>query len=444
MAMGLHEAIGMCRAVLSRTVGGFYRMHFRVNRRLRILLVAVLIVILYGLFWLERPTVTGQLKLPGGRVPPQVSIGSSHGMILAPDGSIWTWGGEDSGWPVLGLGTTNFSAVLRRIGSETNWTCVSAGQDHNLALKSDGTIWAWGANYKSQLGDGTQTTRNSPVPSVPGNDWTQVVAGFVSSYALKKDGTLWAWGLNNFGQLGIGSWANSPTAVQVGLATNWVKIRVGGVSAGGIQSDGSLWIWGGSPKLGNTAPQKAENFLVPTRFSPDNNWVDLSVAFNIWLAIKSDGTLWAWGRNAHVFTGASASAGDAPQQIGTNTDWQACTSSGGGFYHVLRKRGGTFWVMDAPDHTHQSLRLRLVGVPKDVASFWAGGGAIAIVTPNGEVWTCGTDLGKHEWKDRFLKFLAERCWRFGWKVQWGQNSKPIIRDKPWQLRNIDPNVSAAK
>jgi alpha-tubulin suppressor-like RCC1 family protein len=176
-------------------------MYFRANRRLRLFLVAVLIVVIYGLLVLKRPSETGRVKLPAGGVAPLVSVGSSHGTVLAPDGSMWSWGGEDSGWPVLGLGNTNFTAVLRRIGSETNWTCVSAGTDHNLALKTDGTIWAWGANYDSQLGDGTRTMRSSPVPSVPGNDWTQVVAGFVSSYALRKDGTLWAWGLNNFGQL---------------------------------------------------------------------------------------------------------------------------------------------------------------------------------------------------------------------------------------------------
>jgi alpha-tubulin suppressor-like RCC1 family protein len=282
-------------------------------------------VVLVGAFigcalW-SRFSAEGRLKLPAGPISPLISLGRSHGLVLAPDGSIWTWGGENLGWPTLGLGQTNgiaaFRTVLQRISPATNWVGVSAGSDHNLALKADGTIWAWGANYRGQLGDGYSGRRagsakpamqSSPVASAPGNDWAQVEAGSVCSYALKKDGTLWSWGLNNFCQLGIGSWVDSAVAVQVGSATNWMLVRAGGVSAGGIQSDGSLWIWGGSPKFGNTVPQSTSNLLVPTRISPDANWVDLSVDYNLWLAVKADGTLWAWGQLAHAYTGAPQSA----------------------------------------------------------------------------------------------------------------------------------------
>jgi alpha-tubulin suppressor-like RCC1 family protein len=68
-------------------------------------------------------------------------------------------GGQDSGWPVLGLGKMNLTASLVRIGSEKDWACVSAGEDHNLGLKSDGTVWAWGADLHGQLGDGNRGAR---------------------------------------------------------------------------------------------------------------------------------------------------------------------------------------------------------------------------------------------------------------------------------------------
>jgi len=340
----------------------------------------------------------------------------------------------------------NLTANLVRIGSERNWVSVSAGDAHNLALKSDGTIWAWGANFRGQLGDGKSGARLSngtfkvearPVHTVAGSDWVRVEAGFSTSYALKRDGTLWTWGLNNFGQLGIGSWVDSPKAVQVGTATNWAKIRTGGVSAAGIQSDGSLWIWGGSPMLGNTTPQSPRNLLVPTRFTSDTNWVDVSVAFNLWLAVKSDGTLWAWGRNARTFTGASQDACETPTQIGHETDWQSVRSSRGGFYHLLEKRDGAFWIMDA-SHDDRSVKLSKVGLPPNIVASDAGGGAIAAITQDGEVWTCGTLLGQHGLKGRFLRSIEELCWRVGWKVQWRYDSLRIVREQPFQVRNVDP------
>jgi alpha-tubulin suppressor-like RCC1 family protein len=223
--------------------------------------------------------------------------------------------------------------------------------------------------------------------------------------------------------------------VQVGAATNWVKIRAGGVSAAGIQADGSLWIWGGSPKLGNTTPQSSQNLLVPTRVTPDIKWVDVSVAFNLWLAIRSDGTLWALGRRAHTFTGTSEDACETVAQVGHDTDWQSVHSSQGGLYHLLKKRNGTFWIMDASQGDHESVRLSKIELPPNTVAWAAGGGAIAAVTQDGEVWTCGTILGEHGPKARFLRFVQELCWRVGWKVRWNFESPRIVRDQPWQLQN---------
>jgi alpha-tubulin suppressor-like RCC1 family protein len=326
---------------------------------------------------------------------------------------------------------------------------VSAGDDHNLALKSDGSIWAWGGNYRGQLGSvGPQSVNtnrtavlkmeNRPVPGVSGNDWAQVQAGFATSYAVKRDGGLWAWGLNNFGQLGIGSWVDSATPIRVGAATNWVSIRAGGVSAAGIQSDGSLWIWGGSPKLGNTAPRSPENLLVPTRLTSETNWVDVAVAFNLWLAVKSDGTLWAWGRNAHIFTGNPPEAGEAPAQIGHGTSWQAVWSSGGGYHHLLRQKDGSFWVLDATSGNRSSAQLKQVHLPTDVVSVDTGGRAVAAITSDRCIWTCGAVLGRVSAKQRLIRYLEMACWRVGWKVSWtSQQPALVVQEQPWRLRIIE-------
>src|SRR5882672_170511 len=95
------------------------------------------------------------LKLPTGAGRATVALGDSHGVILASDGSLWVWGEQESGWPVLGLGKVERQACLRRLGADTNWVNVAAGNSHTLALKADGTLWAWGENHGWQLGDGT-------------------------------------------------------------------------------------------------------------------------------------------------------------------------------------------------------------------------------------------------------------------------------------------------
>ena len=189
--------------------------------------------------------ISPRLKLPTGHGTPTIAYGYSRYVVtLASDGSLWSWGEERLGWPVLGLKDTKIqnTTSLRRIGNGTDWVSVAVGDSHCLAIKSDGSLWAWGANFSYQLGDGTKTTRPIPVPSVPGNDWKQAAAGGESSFAVKNDGTLWTWG---YRYPGNGSREENASAVQVGVSTNWGKIWTGRIQREvGLQSDGSLWFKG--------------------------------------------------------------------------------------------------------------------------------------------------------------------------------------------------------
>jgi len=289
----------------------------------------------FGFFFQAHPKKPGKSKLPVGNVTPMVAYGYSRDFILlASDGSLWSWGEERLGWPVLGLGKVHNTASLRRIGNETDWVSIAVGDSDNLAIKSDGTLWGWGENLYSQLGDGTKITRPTPVPSIPGHAWKQAATGS-SSFAIKNDGTLWAWGGNSAGQLGTGSTTETTNAVQVGTSTNWAKIWGGGVQAVGLQSDGSLWFWGSPDGDG----RGTNNILVPTRVSPDTKWVDACFGYFMVLAIKSDGTLWAWGNRANFYTGvADTNLNAVPMQVGTKSDWQSISSARGCFYHILKKR----------------------------------------------------------------------------------------------------------
>lgn len=400
---------------------------------------SLLLVLAFWRPW-ERSLV---VPLPAGSGIVRVSLGDAHGLLIAPDGSLWSWGGEGLGWPVLGLRTNGmpplFVPKLRRVGTDTHWLSASAGSDHNLLLREDGTIWSWGANHRHQSGMTTNTMCLVPGPAVDGNDWTEVIAGFATSHALRRDGTLWAWGLNNFGQLGVGSTIDSQVPVQVGKATNWWKVRIGGVGGAGIQSDGSLWIWGGSPKLGNTAPGSTNNLLFPVRVAGEGQWTDVSVAFNLWSGVKADGTLWIWGREAPRFTGGSPASVEQPVRWGADSDWKACTSSGEGRHLVLQRQDGSLWELRTSVHspTGDYVSLKRVDLDESPGSFKAGGGAGVAVSPQGDLWGWGTQLGRTTLHYRLQSRWEEIGTRFGYPADWVRPER-VVDETPRRLATSGP------
>src|SRR3989338_2900340 len=149
----------------------------------------------------------------------------------------------------------------------STWSSVSAGVNHTVARKADGTLWAWGYNYSGQLGDGTTTNRTSPVQIETATTWSSVsakanhtvakktdvvalsliypvVLETSHTVAKKTDGTLWAWGYNVYGQLGDGTTTARTSPVQIGTATNWSFVSAGGYQTVAIKTDGTLWAWG--------------------------------------------------------------------------------------------------------------------------------------------------------------------------------------------------------
>jgi hypothetical protein len=349
---------------------------------------------------------------------------------------------------------------LCRIGYETNWVSISAGTVHNLAIKADGTLWAWGENIHGQFGVGTVGRQNAyakvPVPAAPGHDWKQAVAGGIHSVAVKRDGTLWAWGNNWAGSLGTGSTSDSAVPLQVGSATNWIKVWAGTVETVAMQSDGSLWYWGDNPDP--AIPQAKGQVLVPTRISPDTNWVDVGFGVNTVFAIKSDGTLWTWGRNADAYTDTHDPARDTtPTRVGTNSDWRSILACGLWWCQGLIKKDGSLWLMDASDAEpngprppYKPVRFRRVELQKDVVAYTAGAAHAAApgihapisvaLTRDGEVWTWGLKLGDPRGLVSKLELSAVKLAHlFGYKGQ-PPDARPVILKTPWQLPHVDPGT----
>ena len=330
----------------------------RTKRRLAVSATIVVIALVLSLF-IALTVHRSPFKLPTGTRAPAVAIGTSHGVILAPDGSLWTWGDCTlHGWHVLGLGPNVVKQpTLRQIGTDTNWVNVAVGGSTTLALKSDGSMWGWGENVSGQVGDGTAVReRLTPVRSLPGTDWKQVACAGPHSLALKRDGSLWSWGNNWAGQLGDGTTSSSRTPVQVGASTNWTRIWADLIENVAQQNDGSLWFWGWD----YSQSSKGSSISVPTRVSSDTNWGDVGMGDWMVFAIKSDGTLWAWGRQANRFSTAQTPAlNSSPVQVGRDTDWRACAHFQSST-PLFMKRDGSLWFLDGGDHRGAAVVTKLV------------------------------------------------------------------------------------
>jgi len=259
--------------------------------------------------------------------------------------SLWTWGKNEKGQLGLSeaLGVAKDSPVQI---PGTNWKLVAGtgcGPQHSLAIKTDGTLWAWGKNEHGMLGQGNTTYYSSPV-QIPGSTWAYAVVDWAFSAATKTDGTLWTWGHNNTGQLGHNNQTSYSSPKQVpgtswgttadSISTNDYNLRV-------IKTDGTLWVWG-SNNEGQLGQNNKVYYSSPVQIN--GTWTHLSGSGDTdkySAAIKSGGTLWTWGDNQYGQLGHNnTTQRSSPVQV-PGTDWNGIGSGKMGMFGF--RTDGTLW-----------------------------------------------------------------------------------------------------
>ena len=271
------------------------------------------------------------------------SAAARSARAIKTDGTLWAWG--NGGYGGLGLGNTTFYSSPVQVGALTTWLTVTAGY-FTKAIKTDGTLWSWGRNANGRLGVGDTTDRSSPVQIGALTTWSKINPSTGNfSLAIKTDGSLWSWGANNNGQLGLGN-AGADThrssPVQIGVLTTWLTVASTYNSAYAIKTDGTMWAWGsngsGRLGLGNTT-----YYSSPVQIGALTTWSNVSGGRNGHAcAIKADGTMWSWGSNGYGRLGLGNTTNvSSPVQIGALTNWLDVAA--GNYYTTAIKTDGTFW-----------------------------------------------------------------------------------------------------
>ena len=284
------------------------------------------------------------------------AAGGSGGASSGPSsGQLWTWGKNSYG--ELGLGDTTARSEPTQVGSLTDWEKGPVGgpEDSGLALKTNDTLWTWGRNNKGQLGLGDTTNRSSPVQVGSLTNWFLAGGGYHYNVAVKTDGTLWTWGYNYAGRLGLGDTTDRASPVQVGSLTDWkgsssdevlddghTKLGSGHYGVNIIKSDGTLWGWGRN-YYWTVGDNSQTNRSSPVQIGSATNWASVSPSHHSHnAAIKTDGTLWSWGYNPFGNTGhGDTTDRSSPVQVGSLTDWKFVSC--GIYYTIAVKTDGTLW-----------------------------------------------------------------------------------------------------
>jgi len=339
----------------------------------------------------------GFVAADGSRAEPMVAAGMQYKIALREDGSVFAWGSNGSGR--LGDGTTRNSRAPVQVQYLSNVSIVDAGDRHSIALREDGTVWAWGSNSVGQLGDDTTTNRFTPVQVQYLSNVRTVAAGGYHSLALREDGTVWAWGRNYFfmlgsGQLGDGTTTNRHTPVQVQNLSNVRAVAAGGLHSLALREDGTVWAWGSNGSLSTGFGRLGDDTTIhrhtPVQVQNLSNVRAIAAGGHHSVALREDGTVWAWGSNLWGQLGDGTQSNRlTPVQVQNLSNVKAIAA--GREHSMALREDGTVWTWGWDGTSIPSWIPEQVQYIDNVRAVAAGWRHSIALREDGTVWTWGNN-----------------------------------------------------
>jgi len=267
---------------------------------------------------------------------------------------LWMVGKNNAAGGLGQNNKTSYSSPVQVPGNTWRTVNTTGFRTATFATKTDGTLWSWGYNEQGQLGQNEEGTAYSSPVQIPGTTWKNVGANSLYNItATKTDGTMWAWGSNTYGLLaggvsgagaGTGGRVSSPIQIP---GTTWDRPVAGYATRGGIKTDGTLWVWGrnhiGQLAQNNINSPANHGTSSPVQI-PGTTWSDMQGSVDCHIAVKTDGTLWSWGYGVHGEMGHNSPGNtkySSPVQI-PGTTWSIINK--GYASSTAVKTDGTLWV----------------------------------------------------------------------------------------------------
>lgn len=359
---------------------------------------------------------------PTGPATTKISAGNQSACMVKSGGTLWCWGYNFKGQigQQINLQNPDF-AVPTQVGTNTNWRSVSSSYWHTCAVRTDDSLWCFGDNHAGQLGTGSMSDEWAPVQIQSGTAWASVTTGSAHTCATTTVGTLWCWGSNSQGAYGNGTTTSSATPVVVPGAI-WASVTAG-LSGGACatRADATLWCWGSNSRGQVGDGSNPGVVLSPTQIA--GTWTGVSTGNAHACAVKTDSTLWCWGKNdqGQVGNGTTSFAVTTPVQVGVGTAWASVAAGGAGNFGstcAIATDGGAWcWGYNSNGQLgNGTTQDASVPVRLDATTSWS---SISV----GDGFACGVKNDE-----------TQRCWGSGGHGQLGNGQKTTTSPLPVKVR----------